>query len=283
MKNWTQSCAGNARAANRFIVQRTGTALLLATALAIAGCADTQPIRSSRPATTSTAGDIRLSDAEDMADLEADDVQITLTDKLEVPDTTDTIYFGEADEFDTDDTANPTAAMPLIATHWGSTWKAVPLVGTGLTNAGWKYVGAGPGPHEVWGVLDTSAGDSRSQFVVAHSTDGAATFSLRAFRKPCRLAAVADFAMSRNGHGRVTLSLDADCGTNRAGLYHYQTTDDGKSWSKQPSYEPDAMLRADDVPDDEQPDLMQPATRTLLKPGRLSYRLPNRGNALPSR
>jgi len=81
-----------------------------------------------------------------------------------------------------------------------------------------------------------------------------ATFELTVFTKPCKLATFFDFAMDRDGHGRASVSLDADCGEHKAGLYHYETTDDGKTWSREPRYEPDAMIRADDVPDDEQPD-----------------------------
>src|SRR5437763_94350 len=83
--------------------------------------------------------------------------------------------------------------------------------------------GAGPGPREIWGGLDTVAGSSRPRFALAHSADGGETFELVVFRKPCRLATFFDFAMDREGHGRATLSLDSDCGKYKAGLYHYET------------------------------------------------------------
>lgn len=242
--------------------------LFIATvAFGLIGCADApQPHARAAPATTS-AGAIRLADAQPLDDLQSDQVQITLTDRLDSPAVKETIYFGEADEYDSDDASDPVAALPLIATHDG-VWKAVPLVDAALVDAGWKYVGAGPALHEVWGVLDTSAGESRGEFIIAHSTDGGATFALKVFQKPCRLAGVADFAMSRQGHGRVTLWLDIDCGRNKAGLYHYDTADDGKTWSMNPRYEPDAMIRADSVPDDEQPDDAKSPARTILHRGR---------------
>ena len=112
---------------------------------------------------------------------------------------------------------------------------------------------AGPGAKEIWGAIDTVAGDSRASFVLAHSTDGGATFAMTVFRKPTRRAEFFDFAMDRDGHGRVTVLLDGDVGSHKAGRYHYQTTDDGKTWSA-PRYEPNAMKRSDPVPDEEQPD-----------------------------
>jgi hypothetical protein len=187
---------------------RTKPTLFIVFALSLAGCTDVLVSNHAAPATAPTAGDVRLSDAEPIDDLQNDDVQISLTDKLDPPDATQTVYFGEADEFDSDDPDTPVGALPLIAVH-NANWRAVPLVGAALENAGWKYVGAGPARNEIWGVLDTSAGDSQDKFVIAHSTNGASTFALKVIEKPCRLATVADFAMSRNGHGRVTLSLDS--------------------------------------------------------------------------
>jgi hypothetical protein len=193
-------------------------------------------------------------------------VQVNLTDKLEPPLACQLVYFGEADEYDSDDDQTPSEAMPLIAIKVGPNWKAVPLTGPGLRDAGWKYVAAGPSPKQVWGVLDTSAGETRPNFVLAHSTDGGATFTLREIHKPCKLAVFAHFAMSRSGVGRVSLWLDTDCGSSKAGLYHYETSDHGKSWSNAPRYEPDAMIHADTVPEDEQPDQqVDGPTRTLLK------------------
>ena len=234
---------------NRFWRQLSA---LMAILLTFAGCS-ADPAHHS--ATTSTSGDVHLYDARPLDDLEtdSDNVQVTLTDKLAPPQAALPVYFGEADAFGSEDDTTPVAALPVIALHLGDQWKAVPVTGPGLTDAGWKYVGSGPAAHEVWGVLDTTAGDDQPDFVIAHSTDGALTFTLKEFHKPCRLAEVSDFSMSRAGHGEVTLSLDTDCGSNKAGLYHYETIDHGKTWSRIPRYEPDAMVRAETVPDDEQP------------------------------
>jgi hypothetical protein len=234
-------------------------------AIALIGmCGCFNDVGSHLPATTSTAGDIKLSDAIPLEQIESDDVQVTLTDKITSPATLFPIYFGEADTFDSDDPDTAIASIPVIAVCLGSDWKAVPLPGPGLENAGWKYVASGPALHEVWGVLDTAAGDSGPDFVVAHSIDGAMSFTLKTFHKPASLATVADFAISQIGRGRVTLSLDTNCGPNKAGLYHYETNDDGKTWSKIPRYEPDVMIRAATVMDDEQPSPIEKPLRTLF-------------------
>jgi hypothetical protein len=230
--------------------------------LSLCGCFN--DLAQHHPATTSTAGDVKLFDAIPLDQIESDGVQVTLTDKITSPATLFTVYFGEADTFDSDDPDTATSSIPVIAVCLGSDWKAVPLAGPGLENAGWKYVATGPALHEIWGVLDTSAGDSGPDFVVAHSTDGAMSFTLKTFHKPNSLATVADFAMSQTGHGRVTLSLDTNCGSNKAGLYHYETNDDGKTWSKIPRYESDVMIRAAAVTDDEQPTPIDKPLRTML-------------------
>jgi hypothetical protein len=211
-----------------------------------------------QPATTESAAAagprvVKLADAASLKDLTTDDRQASLTDKLAPPQATQTIYFGELDTYANDDDEEPSSAVPIIAVRDGEAWRALPLGGPGFVDAGWKYVGAGPGPREIWGGIDTVAGGSRPRFALVHSTDGGETFELIAFRKPCRLATFFDFAMDRDGHGRATLSLDSDCGKYKAGLYHYETSDDGKTWSAEPRYEADAMIRADDVPEDEQP------------------------------
>jgi hypothetical protein len=208
---------------------------------------------------------VKLSDAQPLEDLQSVGSQVNLTEKLTAPAAVDTVYFGEIDTFASPDDDEPSSAVPVIAVHPDDQWKAVPLLGTGLTDAGWRYVGAGPARNEIWGVLDTSAGDSRSRFVLAHSTDGGSNFELRVIRKPCKRASVYDFMMNRNGDGRVTVSLDAASGKFKPGLYNYETTDDGKTWSAEPRYEPDAMIHADAVSDDEQPDTTPNGVRTVAK------------------
>jgi hypothetical protein len=242
--------------------QRLLELVCLGLVLLLGGCTGAEHL--DRDGSSAVAGEVKLSDAKPLGDLETDDdVQVNLTDKLDLPLVATTVYFGEADAYDSDDDKTPVGSIPIIAQHVGSQWKAVPVAGPGLADAGWKYVAGGPGPREVWGVLDTSAGDSQADFVVAHSVDGAMSFSLQKFHKPTKLAAVYDFAMSRRGQGRVTLSLDTDTGHNKAGLYHYRTSDDGKTWSNMPEYEPDAMVRADTVTDDEQPAPAEKPLQTL--------------------
>jgi hypothetical protein len=219
------------------------------------------------PAAPTTGPTIRLADAVPLVKLLTEDWQANLTDKLDAPQVNQALYFGELDAYTDPDadtsTDAPDDAIPILAIKTDESWKAIPLVSVSLRQAGWKYVAAGPAPGEVWGALDTVAGDSRPRFVLAHSTDGGASFTLTPFTKPCKLAQFFDFAMSRDGHGRATVSLDTDCGPHQAGLYHYQTSNDGKTWSP-PTFEPDVMLRSDPVPDDEQPDAPEPGHKTSV-------------------
>ena len=217
------------------------------------------------PSTEPAGRVVNLSDAIPLNKLTVDDLEANFTDKLTPPATTVALYFGELDDYGNDpDNDEPIEALPIIAVRNGGSWLAVPLAGEGMRDAGWHYVAAGPAAREIWGAIDTVAGDSRSSFVLAHSTDGGATFEMTVFHKPTRHAEFFDFAMSADGRGRATVSLDADSGSHKAGLYHYQTNDDGKTWSD-PVYEPDVMKRADPVPDDEQPDQTNPGTKTSLR------------------
>jgi hypothetical protein len=218
------------------------------------------------PATQPAPRMVKLSDAVPLSRLAVDDLEVNLTDKLAPPATAVNIYFGELDDYGNDpDNDQPIAALPIIAVNDGDNWMALPLGGEGMRDAGWHYVAAGPGAKEIWGAIDTVAGDSRASFVLAHSTDGGATFEMTDFHKPTRRAEFFDFAMDHNGHGRATISLDADAGPHKAGLYHYQTSDDGKTWSA-PRYEPDAMKRAEPVPDEEQPEMPGGGAKTSMRP-----------------
>jgi hypothetical protein len=217
------------------------------------------------PATEPVGDVVKLSDAVALSQLAVDELEANFTDKLTPPAAEETIYFGELDQFGNDpDNDEPIAALPIIAVRKGGSWMAVPLTSEGMRDAGWRYVGAGPGAKEIWGAIDTVAGDSRANFVLAHSSDGGATFVMTVFRKPTRRAEFFDFAMDRDGHGRVTISLDSDVGSHKAGRYHYQTSDDGKTWSA-PQYEPNAMKRAEPVPDEEQPDEGGGGTKTSME------------------
>ncbi len=221
-------------------------------------------------APTTLPGPIRLADAKPLAELTPGDLQANLTDKLSPPQTADhPVYFGEVDEYDgPDEDAKLTSSLPVLAERDGATWRAVPVVGPGLADTGWKYVGSGPAPLEAWGVLDTTVGDGGPTVVLAHSTDGGASFQLSALAKPCPQASLSDFSMTRDGRGRVTLSLDEAVGRSRPGLYLYETDDGGRTWSVRPRFEPDGMTRADAVPDDEQP----PAPADNGKAGKTAWR-----------
>ena len=227
----------------------TGRRLSLAMLALLAAAPATRP--------TTAPGTVRLTDAKPLAELTPTGLEAEMTDVLSPPQVAEhAVYFGTVNAYaGTDDDADLTSALPIVATKDGDRWRAVPLVGKGLANAGWRYVGAGPRRGEVWAVLDTVVGDDAPTFTIAHSTNGGRTFALTAYDKPCPQASVYDFALARDGHGRVTLSLDTSVGHHHPGLYHYDTADGGRTWATAPRFEPDAMTRADSVPDDDQPDV----------------------------
>jgi hypothetical protein len=259
------------RMVKHLIDPRVACMMLLPLSLSACAASPANP-----PTTAPSPTQVKLTDVVALTGLTSENRTANLTDKLTRPQAAQTMYFGEIDEYadNADEDDPPIAALPIIALRNDKDWLAVPLAGEGLADAGWKYVGSGPAPREIWGALDTVAGDSQANFVLAHSTDGGASFQLTTFHKPCKLAEFFDFAMDRDGHGRASVSLDTDCGKYKAGIYHYQTTDDGKTWNLTPKYEPDAMIRADPVPDDEQPEQPEMKHRTASKaPGGIAARL----------
>src|SRR5256885_1360883 len=163
------------------------------------------------------------------------------------------IYFGTLNTYDNDDQA--TSSVPIIAKREGDNWRAIAIRDARLKNAAWSYVGGGPNRGEIWGVLDASLDDDQPDLLLAHSTDGGATFVLSALGKPDAAAEYDSFCIGPGGSGRVTLYRYPDPeekNASKPGFYHYRTNDGGKTWSK-PEFEPDVMWPARDVPDDDQP------------------------------
>lgn len=195
---------------------------------------------------------LRLSDAVDLEQLTKES-KANLTQQLNLS-RGGHIYFGELDTYDDDD--NVTSSVPILAKRVHGNWKALPIIDPRLKNANWAYVGAGPHHGEVWGVLDASLDDNQPDLVLAHSTDGGATYSLSSLHKPDEVASFDSFCIGPDDQGRITVYVDAgdDAQHAKPGYYTYRTNDGGKSWSTKPDYEPDAMTPAKDVPDEDQPD-----------------------------
>jgi hypothetical protein len=236
----------------------------LAGAVLLLGC-----LSAAAPTTapsTMPAASVAIADARPLSEFEGDEGVTTFTDKLRPPLAKTTVYFGEVDVYDGDDDDDPSEATPLIGVKEGDTFKAVTVPSPAAANTGWRYVAAGPAPGSIWGCLDTVAGDSGWSVIVAHSTDGGATFAFKIFRKPCREGSFYDFGMTRDGHGKMTIALDTDCGRHKAGLYHFDTTDAGATWSAEPRFEPDAMIHSESVPDEEQPDGGRTTMKAVFKP-----------------
>ena len=93
---------------------------------------------------TEPAGDVvKLSDAVPLSRLAVDELEANLLDKLTPPTSTETIYFGELDQFGNDpDNDEPIAALPIIAVRNGE-------LGGGAAgergDAGWRLAICGGG------------------------------------------------------------------------------------------------------------------------------------------
>ena len=222
--------------------------LLLAT-LAVAGC--TQPMT---PAGTSPATvtlpiqwiTISQSESQPLIKLRPSGTTIDLAFKLKTPLADHLFYFGEMEN-------NDQQMMPFVAIKENGRMQALRLEKEWGSDR-WTMVCAGPNAGEVWGVLDQPKDDPGDTFSLVHSADGGKSWQVGSIHKPCDAAGFVDLVMAKNGKGRFTLMLDADCPSNaklKAGLYHYRTTDGGKTWAA-PEYEPDATRPAEEVPEEEQ-------------------------------
>jgi hypothetical protein len=227
-------------------------ALLVLTIACHAACAAAPTTTHPTTHATTQSNIIRKSDAIDLERIEKDGGESTMWYQLKSK-TGGRICFGQLDVFDDKD--DVTSTDPVIS--WVDAddhWSAIKITDDRLRNAGWVSVVSGPASGEIWGVLDHNLDDRMKEIVLVHSTDAGATFDITSIRKPKAIADYGSFAMDRNGHGRLTLYLEATHGrrNDRPGYYHYRTTNGGKTWTT-PEYEPDATVPADDVPDDDQP------------------------------
>lgn len=159
------------------------------------------------------------------------------------------IFFGELQNGDEQ-------LVPIIGLKNGQQFKVVKVEKEWGYDQ-WRSVLSGPHAGEAWGLLDQAdedqSGDNLAEEVTfVHSTDSGKTFQVATLHKPCKKAAFADLVMAKNGRGRITLSLTEDCGKLKSGLYHYRTTDGGKTFQR-PQFEADATTPGEEVPEDEQP------------------------------
>lgn len=171
---------------------------------------------------------------------------VDLVYKLRPPRVDRAFYFGELEN-------NDKQTLPIIVIKDSGHIQALRLEKEWASDR-WQQVVAGPRVGEVWGVLDQVKDERGEDFALVHTTDNGKTWQIGVIHKPCEAASFADMVMAKNGRGRFTLNLDADCEENpklKAGLYHYRTTDGGKTWST-PEFEPDATHPAEEVPEEEQ-------------------------------
>lgn len=195
---------------------------------------------------------IRLDDAVPLVKHRKPGDALNIGFKLGRPLVEHTLYFGEL-------TNEDDLAIPIVAVSKNGQLHGI-LFENEWSGNGWQRVVAGPHRGEIWGALDHLEEDLGWDLVLAHSTDSGKTWRLGALRKVCYVAELYDIVMAENGNGRVTLRLASDYTDKlKAGLYHYVTTDGGKSWSA-PQYEADSTVPADEVPEDQQPKEVQVAS-----------------------
>jgi hypothetical protein len=172
---------------------------------------------------------------------------VELAYKIKSPRIEHTLYFGELQN-------SEMQSVPVVVRKDRGQFRALRMEKE-WTFDQWQRLSAGPATGEIWGVVDQPEGNRGEDLMLAHSVDSGMTWKTTVIRKPCETAAFYDIVMSADGVGRLTLTLLEDCESNehlKAGLYHYRTSDGGKSW-RSPEYEADGTHPGDDVTEDEQP------------------------------
>jgi hypothetical protein len=138
---------------------------------------------------------------------------------------------------------------PVILVKERDGWKGIRLE---ARQQGWEYVGASANGDELWAVLDGQVEGHSWELTLVNSEDRGKTWCVvSTVRKTCYYAGFHDFAMADDGSGRVTILLCDDYNDEtRAGMYHYRTSDGGRTWSL-PEWEPSAVHRVW-VPDEKE-------------------------------
>jgi len=247
------------------MTRNAGRRMVALFTVVVLGCAAATHHRSS-PATSQSSAPRQLSlqSAIPLDRFRDEDHEVDLRNVLNFGKTGD-VYFGQADTYEGEhDTA--TATQPLVVAALKGAWMAIDLRDPRLPNAEWQFVASGPAEGEVWGVLDDTLTHKGKVIFLAHSTDGCLTWTISVVQKPFDTGEYDSFAMDKTGHGRLTIYLTpTTCHPNRAGFYHFRTTDSGKTWST-PEHETDNLDPADDVPTDEDP---PPLRSTPMQSARL--------------
>ena len=191
---------------------------------------------------------LSFSDATPLIKLRTPGDSVTLAYKLEPPIVERPIYVGEIENGDKQ-------MLPVVLIKQHGQLQALRMEKDWAFDQ-WTRLIYGPADGEIWGVLDQADENHGEDFALVHSLNQGETWQVGVIRKPCDNASIYDFVMAKDGRGRFTLNLPDQCPGNeklKPGLYHYRTTDNGKTWST-PNYEPDATKPAEEVPQEEQPD-----------------------------
>jgi hypothetical protein len=227
------------------------------------GCTATA-LAATHPATTRATTQprvLRMTDAFPVERFEGGGVEVSLTQRIQFTGGRE-LLFGQAEAYDEND--DVVATSPVIVQDRGGVRTGVSVADPRLANGEWQFVGTGPRRGEAWGVLDDTLTSRGRAVLLVHTTDSGATWTVTPIDKPFGAAGEYDsFAMSRDGHGRLTIYV---AGTRqrprRAGFYHFRTTDGGATWSPSPEHERDDLTPADDADvDDPPPDATPPGQR----------------------
>jgi hypothetical protein len=228
-----------------------------------AGCAAaaSHPTTSTRPATQPHV--VHLSSAVPLNKLRTEQTDFDLHNRMQSGG--QTLYFGQLDTTESQD--ETTATAPVIVAKVKGEWRALSLADSRVPNAEFLFVASGPAKGEIWTVLDNQIDAPAAVVLLAHSTDAGQTWALSTVHKPRGVGSYDSFSMDKTGHGRLTVHVSGKQSNRSSGFYHFRTSDDGQTWSS-PDFEPDHLKRADEVPEDEDPEPLKdlPSITTTLAP-----------------
>ena len=130
----------------------------------------------------------------------------------------------------------PEESRAVIFVMEGKSWRRIDLPDN-YVRATWQYAGRAKGKPEVWAIAQFGHGDIGPDLEIAHSLDGGRTWKHRSLTKNARYSTFESFSMNRNGRGSLTVRLDDGLESGqRGGYYTYQTSDNGRTWSRKPRY-----------------------------------------------
>ena len=117
-------------------------------------------------------------------------------------------------------------------------WRQINLPRANYTFAGWEYAGSSKSKPQLWAIAQFGRAGLGPDLEIAYSgNDGRTWRHLHSLVKISRFAVFESFSMASNGRGSLTIRLqDNPEPEHRDGYYTYTTTNNGRSWNKNPAY-----------------------------------------------